>query len=225
MRGTGRPDEYRTADGTRVPSVTTITGRFKDSGGLLRWANNEGLAGRKLYEDTSALEIGSIVHDLVETFVHGGERAVAKHPILRDLEGDLLEPVKSGYGAFVEWWRGGRFSVVATEVPFVSEKHKFGGTIDCIVVDGQGRLALADWKTSNALSSDYICQIAAYGQLWNEVSPKDKKLTGGFHLVRFAKQHGDFTHKWFPELNAGWRMFLNLRAAYEEDKELKKRIK
>lgn len=31
--------DYRLSDGTRVPGVTTIIGRFKESGGLLWWAN------------------------------------------------------------------------------------------------------------------------------------------------------------------------------------------
>jgi hypothetical protein len=29
---------YRNAEGVRVPGVTTIIGRFKDSGGLINWA-------------------------------------------------------------------------------------------------------------------------------------------------------------------------------------------
>lgn len=33
---------YRNKDGKRVPSVTTVLGRFKDSGGLIKWAYNQG---------------------------------------------------------------------------------------------------------------------------------------------------------------------------------------
>ena len=33
---------YRNKAGQRVPSVTTVLGRFKDSGGLIKWAYNQG---------------------------------------------------------------------------------------------------------------------------------------------------------------------------------------
>jgi len=38
---------YRLKDGTRVPGVTTIIGRFKDSGGLLYWAFEQGQAAER----------------------------------------------------------------------------------------------------------------------------------------------------------------------------------
>lgn len=68
---------YRLKDGTRVPGVTTIIGRFKDSGALLYWACEQGKAIErgeisKLYDkrDSSA-ESGTICHDLVEKFLKG----------------------------------------------------------------------------------------------------------------------------------------------------------
>ena len=36
---------YRDADGKRIPGVTTIIGRFKESGGLIRWAYGRGRDG------------------------------------------------------------------------------------------------------------------------------------------------------------------------------------
>ncbi len=41
-KGTGRPNAYRTEAGKRVPGVTTVLGRFKDSGALIRWAERMG---------------------------------------------------------------------------------------------------------------------------------------------------------------------------------------
>ena len=44
----GRPTlGYRLKDGTKVPGVTTIIGRFKDSGGLLWWAFEQGQAAER----------------------------------------------------------------------------------------------------------------------------------------------------------------------------------
>lgn len=219
MRGAGRPDEYRTKDGERVPSTTTVTGRFKDSAGLLRWANAEGLAGRKLYEDQSALDVGSIVHRMVEARIHGGPESYGSVP------DEYLDRVHSSFSAFTAWFDAYEFEIVATEIPLVSEEWKFGGTIDSVLRDKQGRLCIGDWKTSNAVYADYLLQLAAYGWLWNEHAPKDAQISGGFHLVRFSKEHGDMEHRHFPELDDAWTMFTLLRQSYELDKIIKRRAK
>ncbi len=39
---------YRDADGKRIPGVTTIIGRFKESGALIRWAYGRGRDGEEL---------------------------------------------------------------------------------------------------------------------------------------------------------------------------------
>ena len=63
---------YYAADGKRVPGVTTVIGRFKDSGGLIHWAWNEGKEGRD-YRDTSgkAADIGTLAHAFVEAKLMG----------------------------------------------------------------------------------------------------------------------------------------------------------
>jgi len=68
---------YKNKAGQRVPGVTTIIGRFKDSGGLLYWACEQGKAIERgeisaLYDkrDESA-ESGTICHSLVEMFLKG----------------------------------------------------------------------------------------------------------------------------------------------------------
>jgi hypothetical protein len=52
----------------------------------------------------------------------------------------------------------------------------------------------------NAVYADYLYQLAAYGLLWNENYP-DHPPVGGFHLCRFAKEQGDFSHHYFPSLD------------------------
>jgi hypothetical protein len=155
---------------------------------------------------------------MVEARIHGTKIAV---PEVTD---DLYEPIMSGFNAFVRWFDGNRFSVVATEVPLVSEKHRFGGTLDAVLRDHTGALSIGDWKTSKRLYPDYLCQIASYGLLWDENCPEHLRLTGGYHLCRFSKEHGDMTHMHFPNLDDALEQFLLLRAAYEGDKVLKRRV-
>lgn len=67
---------YR-VDGKRVPSVTTILNRFKDSGALMYWAFSQGQAYERgeidgLYSKRDeAAEAGTIAHALVEEFLKG----------------------------------------------------------------------------------------------------------------------------------------------------------
>ena len=218
-RGTGRPNEYKLVDGTRVRGVTTILGRFKESGGLLHWAFQQGKAGlSNLYEKRDeAADIGSLVHGWVEADIHGTE--------LPAVPADQLGQVESAFGAWREWFEGSRMEIVATEVPLVSEQYRYGGTIDAVGRDGKGRLCLVDWKSSNSLHTDMTLQLAAYRHLWNEHHPNEPITDGGFHICRFAKKHGDFEHRFFPDLTDAWEMFKLLVTAYELDKRLKERIK
>ena len=213
VRGEGRPKGYFTTDGERVPGVTTITGRFKESGGLLYWANQEGLAGRTLQEAREpATSTGHLVHSMVEAKLHGQPL-----PDVTSLE------ALSSYRAWLEWWEGSRLEVVATEVPLVSEQHRFGGTIDTILQDSKERLCIGDWKTSASVYADYLTQVAAYGILWSELN--ERPLEGGFHIVRFSKAHGDLEHRHYSHLDEARELFLLLRRAYDLDKLVQKRAK
>ena len=212
-RGGGRPRGYFTTDGTKVVASTTVCNRFKESGGLVQAANNVGLEGKTLEEAWyGAKGIGSEVHAMVESYLHGEDIGQPK----------TLEAM-NGFEAFREWWEAGKFTAVYTEVPIVSDTYRFGGTPDAILRDSKGRLCLGDWKVANGLFSNNLWQIASYGLLVEEWL--GEKLTGGYHLVQFSKEHGDFTHKHFPELNDAARLFLMLRDAYDLDRAVAKRAR
>ena len=210
-----KPGGYFLQDGTKVPSVTTILSRFKPSGGLIHWAWKLGMENkdyRKVRDD--AANAGTMAHEAVEAWIQGNEYAFG--------DDEINIKAKRAFGAFVEWADQTKLKITHSEIPLVSEKHKFGGTFDAIMVNG--KRAMGDFKTSNALYPEYLCQIAAYGKLWEESFP-DQPIDGGFLLLRFDKTHGDFTHKWWSELDTAWDSFLHMRKLYENEKELTQRIK
>lgn len=207
---------YKLKDGTRVPSVTTVLGRFKDAGPLMHWAWQCGVDGKDFRKERdSAADAGTLAHQAVEAHVRG-------NPITWTGEASVVERAQKAFGAFLEWADQTKLTVDKTELPLVSEKYRFGGTFDAILLGS--KRAMGDWKSSNGIYGEYLAQLAAYGQLWQENFPEEP-IEGGFHLLRFDKTHGDFTHKWWGELSAGWEYFLRLREAYEYDKELKARAK
>jgi hypothetical protein len=222
---------YKLADGTKVPGVTTIIGRFKDSGGLIHWAwqqGSEGLDFRETRDD--AANAGLLAHDLVDWHLTGNDDAKIQASFAFKVASDMVtqdaaDKAMKAYENFGAWQILANLKIISTEESLVSEKHRFGGTYDGIAIaEIDGKRSLCDWKTSNAVYRDYAIQLAAYKGLWDENHP-DEPITGGFHLVRFSKTDADFEHRYFGELELAWQQFLLLRQAYENDKLLKARIR
>lgn len=223
----GRPTQgYYNDAGDKLPGVTTIIGRFKDSGGLIQWAYKSGReherlvaqgkqAPRHLYDVTdAACEAGTLAHDLIEAFV------LCK-PASELPDSDIGKRAHNAYCQFLEWKDQTKIQVIATEKAYVSERHQFGGTVDAIGRDMKGRIVLLDWKTSNAVYSDMLIQLAAYALLLEERIPE--WTPQGFHLLRVAKENADFAHHFYGELEKEKRQFLLFREAYELDKTIRKR--
>ncbi len=214
---------YRLKDGTRVPGVTTIIGRFKDSGGLLWWAFEQGQKFERgeisgLYEKRDqAAEAGTLCHDMVEAHIRKWEM-----PDLEKYDPELVLLAQQGFENYIRWEKTTNIEVVETEKSLVSERYGYAGTPDAIMADGQ--LSIGDWKTSNGVYVDMIIQLAAYKNLWEENYP-DRLITGGFHLCRFSKENADFTHHFWAELDDAWEQFKLFLRAYHIDKKLKKRVR
>jgi hypothetical protein len=186
------------------------------------WAFEQGKAAErgeiyKLYDKRDeAAEAGTLAHEMVENHIAGNPPPdVGLYPP------EVVKQALQGYENYLRWADTTKMEIVEQETPLVSEKYQFGGTLDAIMVNGE--LALGDWKTSNSVYPDHIIQLAAYWKLWEENYP-DRPITGGFHLCRFAKEHADFAHHYWAELDDAWEQFKLFRVAYDIDKKLKKRV-
>ena len=214
----GKRQIYKDANGKRVPSVTTILSRFKESGGLLYWANSEGLDGKTLEEArTPAMTSGTMAHDLVEAHINGWEP-----PILRGKK-EVIDHAKAAFEMYLKWADQTKIKIEHTEISLVSDKHRFGGMSDAIGLVGNN-MVLVDWKTSNSIYADYLLQCAAYVMLWEENYP-DHPITGGVYIARFAKEHPDFTVAHFGEIEYAKKVFLRMRELYDMVKAIEKRVK
>lgn len=215
---------YHLADGSKVPGTTTVIGRFKDSGGLMQWAFKQGKSGAPhLYaEAEKAADIGTAAHCMVEMSIKGSDDVGISAYVIKTLPDEgMQKQAWSAYRAFQAWAKNFNVQWHETELKLVSEQYRYGGTLDALATIGN-QLCLIDFKTSNSVYADYLVQLAAYGNLVTENFP-ERKLVGGFHLLRFAKEHGDFAHHFFQNLDNAWRQFVLFREAFEIDKELKKR--
>jgi hypothetical protein len=230
-QGTGRPTKgYFTEDGKRVPSVTTITGRFKDSGGLIHWAWQQGIDGINYRESRDkAADAGSFCHRWIEDWIHGRE---SNFEPVWETDDDTIVQARTGFSAFQEWADSVELEVLETEFPLVSETYKFGGTPDALALVA-GKPKLLDWKSSNAVYVEYVAQVAAYRQLireratdlhWADILGNYPHAPDSALLLRIGKEHADFHLHSYPSsvLDLGWEYFQHALSMFSLDKELKK---
>lgn len=207
---------YKLKDGTRVPGVTTIISSLGwNKQALMYWANQEGLAGRN-HRDTSqrAADAGTIGHLLVECDIKGIKPDVSKYPL------ELISLAETSYLNFLSWKDGVKFQPVNSEMSLVSEKHGYGGTIDCIAIINN-QLALFDWKTGNGVYDDHKIQLAAYKSLWEENHP-DEPIIGGIYCLRIDKETAAWDMKFRQGFPNAWKVFLNLLEIYKLKKIVEK---
>jgi len=243
------PKEGYYVDGKRVPGVTTILGRFKESGGLIHWSWGIPFAGltmaRSLLDDLlmgnqlrvneaaafldtplsnwdyrtkrdTAADAGTCAHDMMECHIKGRAFDSSQYAP------DIIEKAKPAFEAFLQWAQQSKFEIAETEVQLTSKRYLFGGTRDAILIDG--KRSLGDWKCSNAIYPEYLCQLAAYGILDEE---SGNTIEGGFHLLRFSKQEQpddpvQFTHYYWSQLDKAKKAFLLMRELYDLMSDLKK---
>lgn len=215
---------YR-VNGTKVPSVTTVISRFKDSGALLSWAFNQGQACERgeitgLYDKRDeACSAGTLAHLMVEKHINW-EPA----PDLSEYPSEIVTQAQRGFENYLQWQSDNRIEIIHQELQMVSESHRFGGCPDAIGINSKGNRVILDWKNSSSGPYvDWILQLAAYKILWEENHPKEL-IDGGYHSLRFSKENADFHHSYWQELQDAEEQFLLFLKAYELDKKLKKRL-
>jgi len=172
---------YRLKDGTPARGATTIAKQVGwGQGGLMWWANKQGLEGRTLQEsyDTATIP-GTIAHYLIECFLKNEEPKMS----LEWSDEDIAK-AQVAFANFEKWAKQFKFEPIHVEPNLISDKWDYGGTPD-VVAKVLGDPAIVDWKTGRTYESTFL-QLAAYGQLVRENYP-DLPLDGGFHLLRIPK--------------------------------------
>ncbi len=195
---------YFLKDGiTKVPGTTTICSAYKDSGGLIHWAWNQGKQGLD-YRETrdKAGDIGTLVHAAIEAYIGGTPLPV------------LDEVSERAYQAFLRWEGQNKILFIEQEIQLVSEEYEYGGTLDAVGI-ADGEHILLDWKTAKGLYKNHVLQLAAYAQLWNENYPEEPIERAW--LLRFSKTDGVCEPYFFTAedlMSYALKQFLAFREAY-----------
>lgn len=150
-------------------------------------------------------DIGSVVHDAIEHYVRRSagqevpafdiatqyrasmeeatyESDRAKAQAEEEADSDI-EQAKLAYERFVKWWEETKPELIGAEDLIYSKQHNICGTFDGLLrIDG--KVVLADWKTSNASQSkdagmpegvnyQYFLQSAIYAMAWMEMGREE----------------------------------------------------
>ena len=207
---------YADKAGNKVSGVTTILGSSLGwkTPGLMHWAWKVGSEGKDYREERNkAADAGTLAHACAEAIITGKDLPVIPEEHKAKVEGAV--------SAFRAWQEQTRLHLVASEIPLVSETHKYGGCIDAVgALDGAAMLI--DFKSAKDLYPDVVVQVAAYASLWTENHP-DLPIKA-WHVLRWGAD-GDFHHHSLSEAQvaAGWRVFLAALAIYNDRNAVKGR--
>jgi hypothetical protein len=199
---------YKIKDGSRVPGTTTITGML-DKPALKKWYWEMGQKGIELdkYVDELAA-IGTLAHYLIECHCKGVK------PDLSDATPNQISLAENSALKWMFWQESVGFKPEANELILVSEKYRFGGTID-IIGTIKDRRVLVDIKTSKGIFSEHRTQVAGgYKILADENGLKIDDVI----ITRVGRNETEsFQQVDIPsdEAKAHQRLFIALRKAYD----------
>jgi hypothetical protein len=189
--------EYKLKDGTPVEGVTTILGVLAKPA-LVGWAYKQGKEGVPLYERRDkAADAGTLAHAMIQADLQGKTQ-----PSLKGMDKDVVRKAVGCYQTFRDWSAGYGFVPTHSELSMVSEKYKFGGTMDVGMV--KKVFQVLDVKTGNGIYLEAKIQISAYGMLYFENTGEKPK---GYHCIRLTRD-GSFEHRYWPSLKPEWEIFL-----------------
>ena len=205
--------------GNFYPSVTTILDAYPKSYAFYEWVKKMGEDADEIRDEAGRK--GSQVHQLCEDFDRGFECGILNEfgqPQYKQIEWAMFE-------RYVEFRTRFPYELVANEVHYISPSLGFAGTLDrTFRIDG--KLALIDIKTSNALHNHYWLQLAAYKQLWDEKNKEKIEAIGILWLNAKTRTEGKGTTTqgigWqlkTPDygIEHYWKLFQSVYATWQEE--------
>ncbi|NQT48675.1 MAG: hypothetical protein HQ578_06840 [Chloroflexi bacterium] len=206
---------YKTQEGKRVPSVTTILGVLGKPA-LIEWAWKMGLEGQdyKKVRDEAG-DAGTLAHYLILCHLRGEEPDTSEYAPAQ------LTLAENSFLSYLEWERVHKLDTEMVEEPLVSEVNGFGGTADWVgFLDD--KFTLIDFKTGKAIYSEMIYQVAAYKALLTERSGYP---AGNVKILRIPREETEaFEERLISkdDLEYGWQIFQACLKIYQLQKLVRK---
>lgn len=172
---------YKTSESKIVPGASTISKIGEDQGFLINWAWKQGVAGEDYKKTTDkAGNIGTVAHFLITCHFKG------LVPDFSEFAPATVDKGRFVFNKFLKEWQDHKFAYVDNELELVSDDFLYGGTLDLLARDTDGKLVLIDIKSSPRVYGNFYRQVAAYENLWNEGNPD--KLIDRCLIFRHGKE-------------------------------------
>jgi hypothetical protein len=178
-------DHQYTYNGVTYPGVTSILKVIDKSDALMSWAARQ-TAEAAVYLALDGDDAGDAFHTLLSTVgVEGTVKALTSrsswkrdeaaalgtavhgyaddHINGRPIPDDLPEIQRDYVAVYADWWKASGWTVRTSEAYLIHTAHGYGGTLDLLCRDRDGRTVLADIKTGKGVYSEAVLQLAAYG--------------------------------------------------------------
>ncbi len=205
---------YKTSNGERVPSVTTILG-ILNKPALIDWAWKLGTEGidYKAVRDNAG-DIGTLAHYLILCDIRG------EKPDTSEYSPQDVDKAETCLLKYWEWRKTNPIKPILVEHPLVSEQYRYGGTLDCFAQrEDTGELVLVDFKTGKAIYSEYFYQLAAYENLLAEAGHRFDKTM----VLRIGRDEAEgFEVRDIGNLDKHFEVFKSCLNIYRLQSELKK---
>ena len=108
------------------------------------------LTSRSEWKRDEAASLGSEIHDLADGLVRG-------QPLP-----EMAENVRDRVVKYADWWNACGWTLRTSEALLVNPSIGYGGTLDLLARDRDGRTVLADIKTGRAVYHEAVLQLTAY---------------------------------------------------------------
>jgi len=200
---------YRTPDGEKLPSVTTILSATKDMTALNEWKKRVG-AEKAQQITTEAAGVGTAMHGNLERFLAGLERMPGKNPVHVQANAMADQIIANGLSKVNEVW--------AMEQSLYYP-GLYSGTTDLVAVY-ENNPSVCDYKQTNKPKKqewveDYYIQLVAYILAHNEVYGTDIREGHIFMCSRdlqyqqfdlWPKDFAKYQDKWLSKVEEYYKL-------------------
>lgn len=122
-----------------------------------------------------------------------------------DIQGRPIESEDIPWKSYKLWRSKLSWEIVAGDIKIASLRHRYGGSLDCILKGPDGKLYIGDFKTGNRIYESHAYQVAAYAYAFQEQYALD--YTPGAFIVRFDKAKVRYEQKEINDIGDSFRGF------------------
>jgi hypothetical protein len=207
---------YKTADGKRVPAVSTILNELNKPA-LLDWAWKLGTQGINYRDFRDALaDVGTVTHRMILDHLSDPKREINYGGY--GYSDDINVLARNCFASYLAWEGMNKIEPVMLETPLVSELFRYGGTSDFLGYVN-GKLTLLDFKTGKAIYPEHFIQLAGYSAIVNECRPGLGNIEQ-YTVLNIPRGEGEsFDTKTKTSLSAEWGIFQAALKIYQLKKE------